>query len=161
MNIEKLRATFDYDEGKLVRKVTVQYNAKAGDVVGTLDKTTGYLKVHFDGKLRYVHRLIWTLVHGVEPEGMVDHIDGNRTHNRIENMRAADNRLNMQNVKRARKDSKTQVLGVSLCKLTGRFVARIRKPGGAYLSLGRHDTVEQAGLAYLAAKRELHDGCTI
>jgi hypothetical protein len=92
---------------------------------------------------------------------MVDHIDGDRTNNRVENLRSVDNAKNMQNVKRARCDSATKVLGASLCKDTGRYVARIRKPGGAYLNLGRYETAEQAGQAYLAAKRELHAGCTI
>jgi hypothetical protein len=161
MNIDKLSELFTYEDGQLVRKVTVHYNAKSGDVAGTVDKSTGYVRVNFDGKVHHVHRLVWALVTGSAPAGMIDHIDGNRANNRIENLRQADNSLNMQNVKAARKDSKTQVLGASLCKETGRFVARIRKAGGAYLNLGRHETAEQAGLAYLAAKRELHAGCTI
>lgn len=160
MNIDKLRETFACIEGQLIRKITTNYNAKAGDVAGTVDKSTGYMRVNFDGKVCYVHRLIWALSHGDVPP-MIDHIDGNRTNNRIENLRSVDNSVNMQNVKHARSDSATKVLGVSLCKDTGRYVARIRKPGGAYLNIGRHDTVEQASEAYLAAKRELHAGCTI
>lgn len=160
MNQLKLSEYFAYEDGRLVRTKTVNYKAKAGDFAGTVDKSIGYLKVNFDGKVRLVHRLIWALVYGDEPVGMIDHIDGNRANNRIENLRCCDNRTNMQNLKRARTDSATGVLGVSLCKQTGRYVGRIRS-GSKYLSLGRFDTVEQASEAYLSNKRRLHAGCTI
>lgn len=160
MNHTKLVEYFTYEDGQLVRAKTVNYNAKQGDYAGTLDKSTGYVKVNFDGKVCLVHRLVWALVYGEEPKGMIDHIDGNRSNNKIGNLRCCDNQTNMQNLKHARIDSVTGVLGVSLCKLTGRFVSRIRA-GAKYLSLGRFETVEQASLAYITAKRELHTGCTI
>jgi len=161
MNIERLKELFSYEDGKLIRKVTVNYNAKQGDVAGTVDKSTGYLRLNFDGKVAHAHRLVWALVHGAEPLGMIGHIDGDRTNNRIENLRCCDNRTNMQNLKRARVDSATQVLGVTVCKATGKYVGRIRSPDGAYLSLGRFKNIEDAANAYLAAKRTLHAGCTI
>lgn len=161
MNLAQLNEMFEYVDGELIRRKTISYNAKAGQVAGTEDKSTGYLKVNFDGKVRLVHRLIWAIVHGEEPKGMIDHIDGDRTNNRLENLRCCDNRTNMQNLKGARKDSKTGVLGVSLCNATGKYVGRIRAPSGKYLSVGRFATPEQASDAYLAAKRQIHAGCTM
>lgn len=161
MNIDRMNELFDCEDGKLIRKTEVTYNARAGMIAGTTDKDSGYVVVSVDGKKTYVHRIVWALAHGAEPDGFIDHIDGSRANNRIENLRCCSNSINMQNVKGARRDSKTGVLGVSLCKLTGKYVARIRKPGGAYLSLGRHVSIEQASAAYLTAKRELHAGCTI
>lgn len=160
MNIEKLRAMFSYSDGRLVRLVTINYLAKEGDVAGTIDKSTGYTKVNFDGKVRLAHRLIWTLVNGREPDGFIDHIDGNRSNNRIENMRCCDNSTNMQNLKKARVDSSTGVLGVSLCKDTGKYVSRIRV-GKKYRNLGRFESIQQASNAYITEKRVVHTGCTI
>lgn len=162
INTVKLDEMFAINDcGQLVRKFTVHYNAKKGDIAGTVDKSTGYLRVNFCGKVHYVHRLIWTLHHGSEPNGFIDHINGCKTDNRIENLRVVDNRVNMQNLKHARVDSKTGVLGVTICKTTGKYVARLRHPDGKYLSLCRTDSLEDAKQSYLAAKRELHKGCTI
>lgn len=160
MNLAKLAETFSYVDGCLVRAKTINYRAKEGAQAGTIDKSTGYVKVNFDGKVRLAHRLIWALVNGQEPDGQIDHIDGNRANNKIENLRCCDNSTNMQNLKRARVDSATGVLGVSLCKQTGRYVSRIRS-GSKYLSLGRFDSVQQASEAYISAKRQIHVGCTI
>lgn len=161
MNIETLRALFKYEDGKLVRLQTVNYNAKAGDVAGCLDTSNGYLRLNFEGRTHYAHRLVWALCHGALPVGMIDHIDGDRCNNRIENLRDCTNSANMQNLKGARRDSKTQVLGVSACKDTGKYVARIRHPDGPYVSLGRFECIDEAKAAYLSAKREIHQGCTI
>jgi hypothetical protein len=160
MNLQKLNEMFAYDCGHVIRKTDVNYRAKAGDVVGTVDRTTGYVRVNFDGKVAHLHRLVWALVHGEEPQGFIDHINGDRADNRVENLRVVDNSINMQNIRRARIDSSTGILGASPCS-DGRYVARIRVPSGSYRSLGRFSTAEEAGDAYLKAKRELHPGCTI
>ena len=64
----------------------------------------------------------------------------------------------MQNQKRAKKNNKLGILGVSVKK--GRFIAQIQvnKKG---IHLGSFDTADEAHEAYLHAKREMHDTCTI
>ena len=86
---ERVRELFDVDEttGIVTRRVTLTYNAKAGDTVGYKDKTHGYLTVRVDGRLHFLHRIIFLHVHGYMPENMVDHINRNRLDNRPCNLR--------------------------------------------------------------------------
>jgi hypothetical protein len=162
IDLEKLRLMFEVDcNGQLVRRCTVHYNAKKGDIAGTVDKTTGYMRVNFDGKVHYVHRLVWALSHGELPNGFIDHINGIKTDNRISNLRVVDNRENMQNVRHARVDSKTGVLGVSFCKNTKKYIARIHMPDGSYPVVCKSESLDIAGQMYIEAKRKYHKGCTI
>ena len=60
-------------------------------------KSNGYLVVHAYGKNRQAHRVIWLMVHGKWPEGEIDHINGVRTDNRLENLRDVSHTLNSRN----------------------------------------------------------------
>lgn len=86
---------------------------KANDVAGYLDKEKGYFSVAFNSKSVRVHRVILVL-HGFSVTGkQVDHIDGNRQNNKIENLRLVDAVANARNQK-PRSTNKTGVVGVSL-----------------------------------------------
>lgn len=57
--------------------------------VGTKDN--GYRKVVIDRQPCLLHRVIWKWVKGVDPsELVIDHIDRNRSNNRIHNLRVTD-----------------------------------------------------------------------
>lgn len=129
-----------------------------GDSVGTINKA-GYTQIQIDGVIFYAHRLAWLFVYGTWPTGPVDHINGERSDNRIANLRDATASINAQNQRRPRSDNKSGYLGVSLHS-DGKWQARI-KIGGTYKSLGLHKTKEMARDAYLEAKRKFHQGCTI
>lgn len=113
-----------------------------------------------DYKIYLSHRLAWLYVHGVWPKGDIDHIDGNPLNNAISNLRDVSRSVNMQNVKRPRKDSQTGLMGASLDKRTGRYMSYICLDG-ATKYLGTFNTAEEANSAYMAAKRQIHPGCTI
>ena len=83
---EYLNNLFNYDEvsGKLFWKISKARCVKIGDVVGSYNR--GYLRVRIDGGQFYVHRLIWKMIHGTEPEEL-DHINGNPRDNRLKNLR--------------------------------------------------------------------------
>jgi hypothetical protein len=68
--------------------------------------------------------------------------------------------LNRQNQRKARADSESGVLGVSWHKGSGRWRASIQVNGKS-IHIGLFLAAEEAGFAYLAKKRELHEGCTI
>ena len=70
----------------------------------------GYCCGNLCGERRVAHRVIWKMVHGVDPEH-IDHINGDRSDNRLENLRSVppfENALN----KRLRRDNKSGVHGV-------------------------------------------------
>lgn len=58
---------------------------------------SGYRHVGFDGCEHKEHRLAWFYVYGFLPDGDIDHINGNKADNRIDNLRIVDDKLNMLN----------------------------------------------------------------
>lgn len=131
---------------------------KVGDQVGTVSKA-GYVQIQIDGAIFYAHRLAWLYVYGSWPANTIDHINGQRSDNRIANLRDVTGGVNAQNQRRPRADNRSGYLGVSLHS-DGKWQARI-KVGNTYKSLGLHATKEKARDAYINAKREFHQGCTI
>lgn len=51
------------------------------------------------------HRVIWKLVHGSDPKGDIDHINGDPSDNRIANLRDVPHRRNIQNSARAKNNA--------------------------------------------------------
>lgn len=162
----RIRGLLDYDPetGRFTWRVDRRGRAKAGSEAGGLDKSTGYMQLalsHEGVRLRVLlHRLAWWYVTGGWPKGEVDHLNGIRTDNRWCNLRDGTKQLNMQNQRRARRDSLTQVQGVQFHRRVGKFHARITVDGRDR-SLGYFSSADEAGHAYLEAKRRLHAGCTI
>lgn len=75
----------------------------------------GYHGVRVEGTLVLIHRLIWVLHYGEWPVGEIDHINGNKFDNRIENLRDCSKSQNMKNQK-LRSDSSSGFPGVHFCK---------------------------------------------
>ena len=132
---------------------------KVGDVVGSHDRH-GYLIISVLGRKYRAHRLAWLYVHGTFPVSPIDHIDGNRAHNAISNLRVVTQGINVQNRRNAGKSSKTGVLGAGWDSRTGSFKSRIQLDGKS-IWLGRFKTALEAHQAYVSAKRCLHVGNTL
>jgi hypothetical protein len=156
---EEARALLDYDrETGVIRWIVhVGNQYVAGDIAGGVTKY-GYRRVRVLGRKYMAHRLAWLITHGHFPDGPIDHINGCRDDNRLVNLRAATREINNQNLRKARRNSKLGVLGVSMDRK--RYKAQIQV-GGKVLFIGNFSTAEDARAAYLAAKRHLHPGCTI
>lgn len=134
------------------------FNAKfAGKAAGSPDGK-GYVQIRVDGKKYRAHRLAWLFVHGVWPSEQIDHINGDRSDNRIANLRDVPIDTNNQNERRARRNNALGCLGVY--RRGGMFGASIMANGVVH-RLGNFDCVEKAQSAYLDAKRRLHEGCTL
>ena len=153
---------YDPETGIFVRKTKVAKSmCNIGDRADRLITTShaaGYYRVFFDAKQHYAHRVAWLYVYGQWPAGEIDHINGNRSDNRIENLREASHAVNMQNVLLPRKHNKSGFLGVSKDKK--RWCAAVMLNGKRH-RIGAYDSPEEAHKAYLEAKRILHKGCTI
>ena len=98
--IEELRNTFDYHPaGYLIRK-------KNGKPCGQRSNhPTGYAQVSVGGKKLYAHRIIYAIAHGTMPKGQIDHVNGNRVDNRIENLRDVSSSENNHNRKMNKNNS--------------------------------------------------------
>lgn len=74
---------------------------------------------------RYLaHRVIWVMVHGKWPDGEIDHINGDRSDNRLDNLREVTRSENSKNLKRP-KNNKSGIVGVHWHKQTGTWKAVI------------------------------------
>jgi len=114
----------------------------------------GYLQVMLDGRQYLLHRLAWMFVYGSFPDVHLDHINGNPTDNRIENLRCANFTQNNQN--RGRQSSnKCGFKGVYYCKKKRRWVSQICA-NKKKRHLGVFSSAEEAYEAYCVASRELH-----
>jgi hypothetical protein len=155
---QRLRELLHYDPltGLFTRLVAAS-NAPAGSAAGSL-ANIGYLRISVDGARYLAHRLAWLYVHGEWPQQEIDHINGDKIDNRIANLRDASRGVNCQNIRAARRDSKTGLLGVY--ERRGRFTACI-EVSGRTVTLGDCATPTEAHAVYLQAKREFHAGCTI
>lgn len=87
LTAESVRHHFDYDPdtGVLTRRVTVNGQAKAGDVCATSDER-GFRFTTFARKRQYVHRLALLHVYGQLPTRKVEHRNGQRGDNRLSNL---------------------------------------------------------------------------
>ena len=113
-----LHQLFNYNDGELYWKIKPAIRIKKGDIVGNVREDTGYRVVSILDKKYTVHRLIFLYHHGYIPK-MLDHIDGNKSNNKIENLRECNSYQNNQNAKR-RKDNTSGTKGVYLLK-TGKY----------------------------------------
>lgn len=126
-------------------------SVKVGDVAMACPHSAGYWHGRFCGKDMYAHRVVWFLHYGEWPSECIDHINGVRTDNRVDNLRSVSRRVNIKNSKR-RSDNTTGVTGVSYDKRRCRYVASLRV-NGVDLSLGRYKTIEEAAAAVKAARK--------
>lgn len=92
---------------------------KKGSVAGSNKSTKKYWVVIHKGKCYRAHRIVWTILKGEIPEGMhVDHIDRNKSNNRIENLRLVSNTVNKRNSGKY-SNNKTGVTGVRKIVMNG------------------------------------------
>lgn len=119
-------------------------------------KNGRYIRAQVDGESVYIHRLIYTHTHGPIPESFdVDHINGNGSDNRIENLRIATRSQNQENRLGAQKNSSTHVRGVYWHKAKKKYMASIKSGGRAFF-LGYFDEKDDAELAYRKAATHIH-----
>jgi len=96
------------------------------------------------------------LFYGEYPNGIIDHIDGNRSNNAIENLRILDAAENTHNIRKAYSSNKTTgLLGANYCKENKKYLARIMVRGKMH-NVGRFKTAQEAHDAYMRAKAILH-----
>lgn len=156
--ISVLKDSISYDPATGIFVYLKANNRKnVGDLVGYL-RNDGYYEVTFKSNRYRLHRLAWLLTYGEMPNKHIDHINGNRSDNRIVNLREATVSENLQNQKKATSRNKLGVLGVSYKK--GAYEPKIKVNGKA-LYLGRFQSIEEASEAYLKAKRLHHSYNTL
>lgn len=154
-----VKELFDYDPetGDLIWKVDLYSNKVKGKVAGSMH-VSGYMDVQINGKKFKTHRMVWLWHQGVFPANGLDHINGDKSDNRIENLREATTAQNAQNLRKAQSNNKSGYLGVR--PFRNRWQAKITVNNKRH-HIGTYDNPEAAHEAYLAKKRELHEFNTL
>lgn len=99
------------------------------------------------------HRAIWAIVHGKWPDEFIDHINGDRSDNRIVNLREASRQDNQRNVAMNHRN-RSGTLGVYWLKKCRRWWAYIGS-GGARETLGYFEKKSDAVAARKSAEQRL------
>lgn len=103
-----------------------------------LDKTHGYKSGSIKGKKIYAHVALWALSNKEMPLEEIDHINGIRSDNRIENLRSVSRLENTRN-KRLREDNPFKRHGISFIQKSGKYRVRKQKR-----HVGMYETLEEA-----------------
>jgi len=104
IDLDELSKLFTYNDGNL-------YSKRTGKKAGTIRKE-GYIVIQINKIQYYSHRLIWTMFNGDIPlDKCIDHINRNKSDNRLENLRIVSNRENALN--KPNRLSNTGIYGVS------------------------------------------------
>ena len=130
-------------------KLKLFSHLKVGDIAGTL--SDGYILINFNYKKYRAHRLGWLFTYGKWPNNHIDHIDGNRSNNKINNLRDVTPQENLFNIKKVRAGS--GYIGVYKRKYS--WQTRIGL-NGKDIHIGYFKTPELASEAYQAAKLKYH-----
>lgn len=138
---ETARIKVDLDKVGKLKQFKIYIRKQGGD--------TWYAAISINGKKILLHRYLM----GVHEEEysikkVVDHINGDKLDNRIQNLRVCEHKDNMKNI---RKGSK--VIGVSQLK-NGKWAARIMHNYKG-MHLGYFDTEQEAIIARLTKEFEL------
>lgn len=152
---ERVAELLDYspDSGEFVWR-PVRARAHRKGVINTTN-VYGYIVIQIDKRIYKAHRLAWLYCTGSMPIGVIDHINGVKTDNRICNLRDTSSVLNSHNRRNPNINSTTGFLGVYQSR--GAFVAAI-KINGRNKHIGSFKTAIEAHEAYMIAKQYLHIG---
>jgi hypothetical protein len=104
------------------------WNAKYAGTLADTQDGQGYVRLSiFEIKIR-AHRAAWAIYYGDWPSNFIDHINGVRSDNRINNLRDVPRALNQRNMKLA-KNNTSGTVGVTWNKALEKWEAKIQVNG--------------------------------
>jgi len=149
---EILNFLFEYKDGDLYWKFSLSCKSPKGTIAGCI-KHDRYRRIGINKKPYLAHRLIFMMHHGYLPE-VVDHIDGNRLNNRIENLREATQSQNCQNQK-IQKNNTSGYKNVTWNKRKRKWRVAL-KANKKHIEIGYFKDLELAGLVAQEARNKYH-----
>jgi hypothetical protein len=149
---EYLNEIFKYKDGSLYWKINRTSNTKAGDKAGYI-RPDGYVVVGFLGAIYKEHRLIFMMHYGYFPKE-TDHINNDKSDNRIENLREVTHQQNSLN-RKLRSDNTSKYTGVNWSKTNKSWIVRVTF-NGVRKFLGYYHDLELANLVSIEARNKYH-----
>ncbi len=147
-----LQELVEYHDGVLVAKIKFADKVVVGNTLGARNKD-GYIQLSIQKKKYYAHRLVYLYHHGYMPD-YVDHIDGDKSNNRIENLRPASLHQNNYNVKTP-KSNKSGVKNVHWNKKNNNWNVTLAANNKS-MYFGAFDDLELASLVAEEARNLYH-----
>lgn len=133
---ELAHSLFEYKNGILYWKLKNR-------IAGHLDKSNGYIRIRYKEGFYYSHRLIYLMHYGYMPS-YIDHIDGCKTNNLINNLRECTQQQNSYNSK-VSKNNKLGYKGISIHNGKYRAVCTLN---GKQTLIGYYKTLNEAIISY-------------
>lgn len=148
-SVDVLREHFNYDKdtGHITRKSN-------GSRAFKTDNGHGYLRGSFQSTEYLAHRVAWAIHHGYDAPEFIDHINMDRSDNRIANLRLASKSENMLN-RGAQKNSASGLKGAYFNKRQKSWYSRIQLDGVDRF-LGYFAGPEEAHEAYKVSSMDIH-----
>jgi len=128
------------------------FNTRFAGVEAGSPNSEGYVQIKISGKLHKAHRLAWLITYREWPSGQIDHINHNRSDNRLDNLRVVTNQQNTYNQKR-RKTNASGFTGVGWHKRICKWQSQIQTDGKK-ICLGYFEKIEDAVAARKAAEEK-------
>lgn len=155
ISVERLNKLFCYDPktGILTNKIKRSSRAIKGAISGKVNDQ-GYLCVCVDRVCVRVHRLVFAMYYGKWPKQQIDHSNGNRSDNRIENLREATHSQNLQNTKK-RENNTSGVHGVHWSKRAKKWQVQIEHQRKR-IYIGIFENLTDATFARKEAEKKYH-----
>ncbi len=147
---KQLKELLHYDNrtGIFTRKKLTNRTAIAGGV----SNKDGYNRISIKNKRFLAHRLAWLYEHGKFPKHTIDHINHNRSDNRISNLREVAHKVNCMNQSK-RSNNKSGITGVYFDKERNTWNATICIDGKTK-ALGRYSSISEAAQVRSISERE-------
>ena len=147
------------ETGRLTRKKDSPRGVgKAGEYSDTNVHKSGYVEVRIPGDpyMYRAHRIVWFLHYGEQPPQYIDHINGDRTDNRPENLREACHHTNLANAKRSTRNT-SGVKGVQ--RSGNKWIGSVGFKGERHY-VGPFTEIAEAEIAVRQLREQLHGDFT-
>lgn len=147
---DRLCELLDYcpETGKFTWKIDRKRLAKAGTEAGSTNGN-GYRQISVDGKLYLAHRLAWFYCFQEWPTKIIDHVNGIKDDNRLDNLQDISQNTNIRKA-----NTKVGASGYrNVRKICNRYQAAI-KVSGKTVHIGMYESAEIAHDAVEKYKRD-------
>lgn len=140
---------YNPDTGIFIWKVDRKHLAKSGSKAGSINGS-GYTQISVDGRLYLAHRLAWFYCFQEWPI-LIDHINRDRSDNRLDNLREVTQSINIHN-----SSDRPSKSGFRNATKVGNRYQSVIKINGKSIHLGMFDTAAEASNAAKAYRERLN-----
>jgi hypothetical protein len=153
MQGKRFNEAFEYRNGELYWKIMTNPSKKLIGKKAGCKSSGAYGVVNLDGQAYSIHKVIFCMHHGFMPE-IVDHINGDKSDHRIENLRAATHQSNNWN-RVTQSNNKLGLKNISWHKQNQKYWVQLAKNGKKIVSVFVED-LELAELVAIEARNKYH-----